>query len=109
MDRAVRPVTTGPSGPVAPQVARRGAAATWVWLSREPEPAARANTASSMGSVSRPVKVFCWLTWYEHTMVREGRSADVGTDTSSPWANRGRGRTPTRALTAWYPIWPSAT
>ena len=24
---------------------------------------ARARTASSMGSVSLPVKVFCWLTW----------------------------------------------
>jgi len=24
---------------------------------------ARANTASSMGSVSRPVWVFCWLGW----------------------------------------------
>ena len=25
--------------------------------------AARANTASSIGSVSRPVNVFCWLGW----------------------------------------------
>ena len=28
-----------------------------------PNAAARLITASSIGSVSRPVKVFCWLTW----------------------------------------------
>ena len=30
---------------------------------RPPSSAARGKTASSIGSVSRPVKVFCWLTW----------------------------------------------
>ena len=30
---------------------------------------ARSNTASSIGSVSRPVNVFCWLGWYEHSSV----------------------------------------
>ncbi len=28
-----------------------------------PNSRARRKTASSMSSVSRPVKVFCWLTW----------------------------------------------
>ena len=50
---------------------------------------ARAKTASSMGSVSFPVKVFCWLTWYEHRIVRRS-----STGTSTPWPNRGFGRTP---------------
>ena len=44
---------------------------------------ARAKTASNMGSVSLPVKVFCWLGWYEQMIVgpsglrprRRGRSA----------------------------------
>ena len=31
---------------------------------------ARVKTASSMGSVSFPVKVFCWLGWYEQITVR---------------------------------------
>src|SRR5262249_15255964 len=29
--------------------------------------AARRSTRSSMGRVSLPVKVFCWLGWYEHS------------------------------------------
>lgn len=37
------------------------------WRSRghpgEASDTARARTASSIGSVNRPVKVFCWLTW----------------------------------------------
>ena len=39
---------------------------------------ARANTASNMGSVSTPVKVFCWLGWYEHRSVRPSGSGVLG-------------------------------
>jgi len=28
-------------------------------------PRARSNTARSIGSVNRPVDVFCWLGWYD--------------------------------------------
>ena len=62
--------------------------------SRPASSRARATTASSIGSVSRPVKVFCWLTWYEQRIVRPSPAG-----TSSPWANRGRGRTPSRPAT----------
>ena len=50
-------------------------------------PRARAKTASSIGSVSLPVKVFCWLTWNEH----EQRAAVGRSGTSTPWPNVGRG------------------
>ena len=50
---------------------------------------ARAKTASSIGSVSRPVNVFCWLGWNEHSSV-----GPPGTATSTPCPKRGRGRTP---------------
>ena len=39
---------------------------------------ARANTASNMGSVRTPVKVFCWLGWYEHRSVRPSGSGVLG-------------------------------
>ena len=48
---------------------------------------ARSNTASNIGSVSLPVKVFCWLGWYEHTTLRPS-----GHGASTPCPNRGRGR-----------------
>ena len=48
---------------------------------------ARSNTASSIGSVSRPVNVFCWLGWYEHST--------VGPPGTRP---RGRGRTSAAAV-----------
>jgi len=41
----------------------------------------------NMGGVSRPVCVFCWLTWYAPTS--HGAPAS---DTSAPCANRGAGR-----------------
>ena len=52
--------------------------------------AARTNTASSIGSVSLPVKVFCWLGWNEHSSVGPcgaGRRLDAV-------AEPRRGRTP---------------
>ncbi len=49
---------------------------------------ARANTASSIGSVNRPVNVFCWLGWNEHSS-----TGPPATATSTPWPKRGRGRT----------------
>ena len=48
---------------------------------------ARAKTASSISSVRRPVKVFCWLGW-KLAMT----TGPLGTATSRPWAKRGRGR-----------------
>jgi acetyl esterase len=48
---------------------------------------ARAKTASSIGSVSRPVNVFCWLGWND-------ASSTGSPGTSTPWPNRGRGRIP---------------
>ena len=50
---------------------------------------ARSKIASSIGSVRRPVNVFCWLGWNEHSSV--GPSS---TPTSTPCPNLGRGRTP---------------
>ena len=50
---------------------------------------ARAKTASNIGSVSVPVKVFCWLGWYEHSSVRP-----PGSGCSARWPKRGRGRSP---------------
>ena len=47
---------------------------------------ARANTASSISTVSLPVNVFCWLGWYEP------RSAYGPTLASAMWPNRGFGR-----------------
>lgn len=47
---------------------------------------ARANTRSSIGSVSRPVNVFCWLTWYEPS------SCQGPIRTSAAWPNAGFGR-----------------
>ena len=35
---------------------------------------ARANTASIIASVNRPVKVFCWLGWKQPRMVRPSGS-----------------------------------
>ncbi len=72
-----------------------------------PRPAsstARANTPSSMGGVSRPVNVFCWLGWNEHTSVRPLSSA-----TSTPCPNRGRGVTPRCRHAASYPNAPRHT
>ena len=48
---------------------------------------ARAKMASSIGSVSRPVNVFCWLGWNEHS---SGRAQPRPSATSTPWPNRGR-------------------
>ena len=82
--------------------------------SRRPGPAqtrrhggstARANTASSIGSVSRPVNVFCWLGWNEHSSVRSA----VERATSTPCPNRGRGRTPKCRHAASYPNAPRHT
>ena len=54
---------------------------------------ARAKIASNIGSVRRPVNVFCWLGWNEHSsVIASGRSR--ATATSTPWPNFGRGRTP---------------
>ena len=50
---------------------------------------ARSNTASSIGSVSCPVKVFCWLTWYEHS--DRCAAGPARPATSTPWPNRGPG------------------
>ena len=50
---------------------------------------ARANTASNMGTVSLPVKVFCWLGWYEPSSVRP-----PGRGLSAKWPKAGRGRSP---------------
>ena len=47
---------------------------------------ARARTASVIGSVSLPVKVFCWLGWKQPSRVQRPRSA------SAPWPKRGFGR-----------------
>ena len=49
----------------------------------------RTNTASSIGAVRRPVNVFCWLGWNEHSS-----TGPPATATSTPWPKRGRGRTP---------------
>ena len=38
---------------------------------------ARANTASSIGSVSRPVNVFCWLGWNEQSSVQPVGRGDL--------------------------------
>ena len=56
------------------------------WLYRWASSTARASTASSIVSVSRPVNVFCWLGWKQPRIV----GPDVAT--SSPCAKRGRGR-----------------
>ena len=47
------------------------------------------RTASSIGSVSLPVKVFCWLGWYEQTTY-----VPSGARTSTPCPNFGRGLMP---------------
>ena len=49
--------------------------------------AARWNTASSIGRVSRPVNVFCWLGWYE-----ERSTSPEASRCSAPCANDGLGR-----------------
>src|SRR5918998_3878073 len=43
--------------------------------------------ASSMAGVSRPVKVFCWLTWYEPSRTRPEALVQ-----RAPWPKGGRGR-----------------
>ena len=49
--------------------------------------AARWNTASSIGRVSRPVNVFCWLGWYE-----ERSTSPEASRCSAPCPNDGLGR-----------------
>ena len=44
--------------------------------------------------MSLPVNVFCWLGWNEHSSV-----TPPGAAASTPWPNRGRGRSPTTAAT----------
>jgi hypothetical protein len=56
---------------------------------------ARVNTASSIGSVSLPVNVFCWLGWNEHSSV-----TPTGATTSTRCPNLGRGRTANSAQPA---------
>ena len=53
-------------GPRRPQSAELQASST-----------ARAKTASSIGSVRRPVNVFCWLGWNEHSSVGPPASVDL--------------------------------
>ena len=79
-------------------------------LTRAPPPAreisrrARANTASNIGTVSLPVKVFCWLGWYEPSI-----TSPPGSGLSTRWPNAGRGRRPTCDATACQANCPSAT
>ena len=71
----------------------------------------RASTASSIGRVSLPVNVFCWLGWYVPMSVYGPTRA------SAPWPNLGRGRgtalSPATSTTARsaasQPYAPSAT
>ena len=49
-------------------------------------PIARRSTVSNIAGVSRPVCVFCWLTWYAPS-----NHGAPGSDTSAPCANRGTG------------------
>ena len=64
---------------------------------------ARAKTASNIASVSTPVKVFCWLGWYEHKSVRPPGSV------LGQVAELRRGRRPSRPATLWHAYSPSAT
>ena len=59
---------------------------------------ARAKIESNIGSVRRPVNVFCWLGWNEHNNVI---AASPATATSTPWPNFGRGRNPKWRAAAW--------
>ena len=57
--------------PQPPPAARSGSVIDGAW---SPDSAtARENTASSIGGVRRPVKVFCWLGWNEQRSVDAGR------------------------------------
>ena len=67
------------------------------WIGRPASSRARKKIWSSIGSVSLPVKVFCWLGWNEH------RTVGPPVATSTPWPKRGRGAgrsTPARAGSA---------
>ena len=55
-------------------------------LSRRPARALGARTPRSIGAVSLPVNVFCWLGWNEPTIRYAPAPA------SAPWPNRGCGR-----------------
>ena len=71
---------------------------------------ARSRTASSIGGVSRPVNVFCWLGWYVPTSVY-GPIVGLGA-VGEPGlrARRRRGRAAASALSAAsQPMAPSAT
>ena len=94
-------LTAGGRASAQPYVAARGPASREVpastspdvrrdgWVGSPASSTARANTSSSMSGVRRPVKVFCWLGWNEHTS-----TGPPATATSTPWPKRGRGRTP---------------
>ena len=68
------------------------------------EAMARSKMASSIGGVSRPVKVFCCDGWNEASSVGPPSSA-----TSTPWPKRGRGRTPYTRQAAANPKAPRHT
>ncbi|GAA0355960.1 hypothetical protein GCM10010151_51970 [Actinoallomurus spadix] len=61
--RIRRPRGASPPAPDTRAAHTDGLAPVRAQPGRRAYPRARVNTASSIGSVTRPVKVFCWLGW----------------------------------------------